>query len=383
MDFNLSKEQIEICKSIEEFSRKKLNENVFTNDDEGLFSCEKWKACGYMGIHGLPVPEEYGGSGQDMLTTALAIKSLAHGCKDEGLVFSICAQMLTCTVPILIFGNEAQKAAYLNKLSSGELIGGNGITEPDAGSDAPSINTTVLKTDDAYIINGTKIFVTNGPIADLLIIYAKHPNGMSMANISAFIIEKGDNGFKAGQEFKKMGLRTSPTGEIILDNCKLSHESLLGREKLGMLVFNKSMLWERIIMGAYHVGAMEQQYRTALEYAGLRKQFGQQIIKFSSISDKLVEMKMRIETSKLMLYKACWDYDNGNATLPQASMVKLLTSESKVKNSLDAAQIFGAYGYMKEYDVEKQLRDSIAARIYSGTSEIQRKIISESLEVML
>ncbi len=380
MDFSISEEQGQICEAIADMCKRKLNDNVYEDDENARFPMEKWKLCGNFGIQGLPIPEEYGGIGKSMLTTALGIKSLAYGCKDEGLVFSVCAHMLTCAIPIWRFGTDFQKEKYLSKLSSGELIGGNGITEADAGSDLSSVSTSAVKQSGGYLINGTKIFVSNSPIADILIIYAKHSNGIKMADISAFIIEKGDGGFKIGQVFNKMGLRTCPIAEVLLNDCITGEENLLGRERLGMLVFNHSMIWERIIMGAYHIGSMEQQFEEVLSYANIRKQFNQKLKKFQSISDKLVEMKARIEQAKLMLYHACWKYDNNTLEVSDASMLKLVTSEAKVSNSLDAIQIFGAYGYMKEYQVEKQLRDSLAAKIYSGTNEIQKKIIAEKLE---
>lgn len=379
MDFNLTEDQLIICESIKELCRKKLNENTFEDDEKSNFPLKKWKICGEFGIQGLPIPEEYGGLDQDLLTTALAIRSLGCGCKDEGLVFSICAHMLTCVIPIWQFGSEEQKKKFLPLVASGEMIGGNGITEADAGSDTSAIRTKVTKEDGYYIIDGSKIFVTNGPVADLLIIYAKHPQGMKMLDISAFIIEQETEGFNIGQVFRKMGLRTAPLSEVILDKCKVPAGSLLGRERLGMKVFNHSMLWERIVMGAYHIGSMQQQYDLVLEYANQRKQFGQKIIRFQNIADKLIEMKMRIQLAELMLYKVCWNYDNNKTNLTEAAMLKLLTSEYKVKNSLDSVQIFGAYGYLKESQVEKQLRDSIASKIYSGTTEIQRKIISENM----
>jgi alkylation response protein AidB-like acyl-CoA dehydrogenase len=379
MDFHFTEEQMAIQKSVLQLCGH-LNQNCFEDDEQSVFPEHKWKLCGQFGLPGLPIAEEYGGLGQNMLTTALAIQTLGYGCQDEGLVFSICAHLLTCAVPIGHFGTEAQKRNYLPKVCNGACIGGNGISEADAGSDISAITTKVEKQNDTYVINGAKIFVTNAPVANLLVIYAKHPQGMKMLDVSAFLVETDTPGFKIGQVFKKMGLRTSPLGEVILDECRIPEANLLGRERMGLSVFNHSMLWERIIMAAYHLGAMEQQYEQTVKYAGIRQQFGQKILKFPSISDKLVDMKMRIETAKLMLYKVCWNYDQEQTDLAEAAMLKLLTSEAKVKNSLDAAQIFGAYGYLKESQVEKQLRDSIAATVYSGTSEIQRKIIAEKIE---
>lgn len=379
MDFSLTAEQREIQESVLTLCNSKLNKTADRDDEHGVFPADKWKRCCEFGLAGLPVPEEYGGLGLDMLTTALAIRSLGYGCRDEGLVFSLCAHLLTCAVPIWRFGSEEQKRKYLPGLCSGNLIGANGMSEADAGSDAAAIVTSAKKEAEGYLINGAKIFVTNAPVADLLLIYARHEGGMKMLDISAFLVERRNPGCKIGQVFKKMGLCTSPIGEVILDHCRLPAASLLGRERMGMSIFNHSMLWERIIMAAYHVGAMEQQYELTARYASVRRQFGKKLSGFDRVSDRLINMKMRLESARLMLYKVCWSYDNNQADLSQAAMLKLSASESKVKNSLDAVQIFGAYGYMKESRVEKQLRDSIAATIYSGTSEIQRKIIAEQI----
>ncbi|MBN1698971.1 MAG: acyl-CoA/acyl-ACP dehydrogenase [Spirochaetales bacterium] len=379
MDFTITEEQDEIRQAILTLCGKRLNHHVHEDDETSVFPSEKWKACGEFGLPGLPIPEEYGGIGLDMLSTAMAIRAFGYGCHDEGLVFSLCAHMLTCVVPVFRFGTEEQKRRFLPKLCSGEYIGGNGITEAEAGSDVSSMRTTVKKTAGGYRLEGTKIFVTNGPVANLLVIYAKHPQGMKMLDVSAFIVGTDNPGLRVGQVFKKMGLRTAPLSEIVLDECAVDENGLLGRERMGMEIFNDSMMWERVIMAAYHIGSMEQQYELTAGYASMRKQFGRSIIGFESVADRLVDMKMRIETARLLLYRVCWDYDRGKADLPDAAMVKLYASESKVANSMSASHIFGAYGYMKESRVEKQLRDSIAATVYSGTSEIQRRIISEKI----
>lgn len=379
MDFDLTKEQMAICRTIQELCQGPFNEGVVSDDREEIFPEKKWCLCGEVGIQGLVIPEAFGGSGHDMLTVALAMESLGRYCSDEGLIFSLCANICTCIVPLCQFGTEQQKARFLPGLATGNLIGGNGLTEEEAGSDSSAIRTEVVKEGDQFIINGKKIFVTNAPVADLLLIYGKHPQGMKMADISCFIIEKGTPGFSKGQTFEKMGLRTSPLSEVVLNDVRPGPEALLGRERLGMMVFNHSMMWERIIMAAYHTGAMEQQYQFVKSYAGARSQFGQKIKKFSAISDKLVEMKLRVDSARLMLYHTAWKYDRNKAGLADASMIKLLASESKVKNSLDALQISGAYGYMKGNPVERQIRDSLSATLYSGTSEIQKKIIGEQL----
>jgi alkylation response protein AidB-like acyl-CoA dehydrogenase len=379
VDFSLSEDQRDIEKSVLKLCSARLNDGVFEDDERGVFPERKWKQCAEFGILGLPISREYGGLGQDMLTTALAVRALGYGCRDEGLVFSLCAHMLTCAVPIQRFGTEEQKRRYLPGISRGESIGGNAISESEAGSDVSSMATSVVKEEGSYILNGAKIFSTNAPVARLLVIYARHPGGMKTLDVSSFIVEKNSPGLTIGQVFKKMGLRTSTLSEVILEGCKVPEANLLGRERMGMEVFNHSMLWERIVMAAYHVGSMEQQFESAHRYASTRRQFGKRIIEFDRVSDRLISMKMRMETSRLLLYKSCWDYDNGRADAAEAAMLKLHASESKVKNSLDAVQIFGAYGYVKESEVEKQLRDSIASTIYSGTSEIQKKIIAEEM----
>ncbi|MDP4181572.1 MAG: acyl-CoA dehydrogenase family protein [Bacillota bacterium] len=381
MDFHLTKFQQDIFELVKDVSIKKLNDgNIFEDDDKQAFSREKWKSCAETDIFALSLEEQYGGMGESMLTMALAIQALGRYCNDEGLIFSACAHFCTCIVPIWQLGTEFLKEKYLPKLLTGEYIGGNGSTEADAGSDLSSMITKVTKDGNDYLLNGSKIFVTNGPIADVLILYGIHQDGIKLANISGFVVEKGFLGASVGQTFHKMGLRTSPLAEIILNDCRIPEENLLGRERFGIMGFNKSMYWERILMSAYHLGAMEQQFNIALDYSKKRKQFNTRIKDFQSVSNKLVEMRANIETSKWLLYNVCWKYDTGKVDLADASMVKLVVSNAKVKNSLDAVQIFGAYGYMKEYLVEKQLRDSIAATIYSGTSEIQKKIISENLE---
>jgi alkylation response protein AidB-like acyl-CoA dehydrogenase len=379
MDFSITDEQRDICETVEDLAREHLNESVFNDDESSRFPREKWDVCGACGIPGLPVPENYGGSGASMLTTALAVEALARTCTDEGLVFSLCAHMCTSIIPILQYGTEVQKEHYLSGLSNGKKIGANGSSEANAGSDLAAMKSKVNEKENGFLLNGSKQFVTNGSVADVIIIYAKHPDGLRMADISAFIVEKEFPGVSVGQHFTKMGLRTSPLCEIVLSDCTVSSDQLLGRERFGMHVFNQSMLWERIIMSAFHTGAMEQQLAIVTDYAKQRKQFGKRLIDYQDIATKLVNMKRSVETSKLLLYKQCWEYDNGKESLAEASLLKYHTAESKVHNSTDAVQIFGAYGYIKESLVEKQLRDSMAATIYSGTSEIQKKIITEGL----
>lgn len=381
MTSSLTEDQRDVLATIRRFATedKVLNATSFDDDEAERFSRDKWRRCVATGILGLPIPKEYGGLGESMFTTALAIETLSRHCSDEGVVFSLCAHLCTCMIPLLMHGTEAQKQAYLPRLLRGELIGGNASTESEAGSDLSSMRTQVRETADGYVLSGSKIYVTNGPIADVLIIYARHPDGMKYADMSAFIIESPNAGKSVGQVWNKMGLRTSPLSEIVLEDCFLPKSALLGSERRGMATFNESMIWERIIMPAYHLGAMKQQFNTAFERCSSRKQYGEKLIRFQSVSDKLVAMRRNIDTGAALLREVCTAYDDGTLGMADASMLKLHVSSAKIENSLNAVQLFGASGYLKNSAVEKQLRDSIAATIYSGTSEIQHKIIVESM----
>jgi len=379
MDFSWNDEQLALKNTIVEFSRKELNGNIIERDKKGKFSWDGWRKCAELGILGLPVPEEYGGSNLDILTIILAMESLGYGCKDNGLVFAINSQMWSCEEPILKFGSKAQKDKYLPKLCAGELIGGHGMTEPDSGSDAFSLQTRAVKQNDRYIINGSKMFITNAPIANLIIVFALTDKTKSWGGISAFIVEKGTPGFAVSPPLDKMGLKTSPIGELAFEDCEVPEENRLGKEGMGMAIFNSEMEWERSCLFASHLGAMERQLETCINYAKTRRQFGQPIGKFQSISNKIADMKARIELGRLLLYKIGWLKSRGEKGLLEGAIAKLFVSESFVQSSLDAIQIHGGYGYMTDFEVERDLRDSVASTIYSGTSEIQRNVISQWL----
>ncbi|AZS14177.1 acyl-CoA dehydrogenase family protein [Paenibacillus lutimineralis] len=379
MDFSLTEDQKQICDLMEELSLRYLNVGVYTDDKHASFRRDKWAKIAETGLLGLPFPEACGGADQGMLTTALAIRTLAQKCQDEGLVFSVCAQMSALQVPLWQYGTVEQHNKFLAPLIDGRYIGSSVISEPGAGSDSAALSTLIRKTADGYELHGIKTFATLAPEADCLLVYGKHPGGIPALDVSAFILEKEGQEFEIGQIFEKMGLRTSPMSEVILNCTSVPPERLVGRERQGMSVFFKAMLWERIMVAAYHVGAMEQQYEEVYKYACERKQFGQRLLDFEGVYGKLVNMRLRLETSRLMLFKTCDDFDRGFQEMHRASMLKLHTSESKVQNSLEAVQIFGAYGYVKESAVEKQIRDSLAAKIYSGTSEMQKKIMLEGL----
>ena len=379
MDFAWSDEQAQLRESILKFAKGELNEGYADREKRGEFNREGWLKCAGIGIHGLPIPEEYGGLGMDALTTMGVLESLGYGCKDNGLVFSINAHMWTLEIPLLNFGTDEQKKRYLPGLCGGELIGANAMSEPSAGSDAYSITTTAEKRGNGYVLNGSKVFVTNGPVADIILVYAtvdrsKGPNG-----VTAFLVEKGAAGLSLGEHTQKMGLKASPMCELYFDDCEVSEESRLCREGAGKNLFTDSMTWERSCILASAVGAMERMLETCINYANERRQFGEPIGKFQLIAEKIVDMKMRLETSRALLYRAGWLRSKGKSIFLEAAMAKLQISESWVQSALDAVQIHGGYGYMAEYEMERELRDAVSSKLYSGTSEIQRLIIASLL----
>ena len=379
MEFSLSAEQRELKEAATAFARAKLNQDLVKREETGEFSYEAWQACAQFGIQGLPVPTELGGAGSDILTTVLVMEALGYGCQDNGLIFSLNAQMWSIQLPLVKFGTPAQQQAYLPGLVSGELIGVHAMTEPESGSDAFSMRTRVERDGDDYVLNGTKLYITNAPIADVVLVFASHPGRSKMAGISAFFVAKGTPGFTVSRSLEKMGLRTSPMGEVVLDDCRVPVANRLGSEGAGMAIFNSSMAYERSCILASALGAMQRQLETAIEYARERKQFGQSIGKFQGVSDKVADMYLRLEAARLLVYQVAWLAQQGKPALMEAAAAKLFTSEAWVQSSLDAIQIHGAYGYMKEAGIERDLRDAVAGKIYSGTSEIQRVLISRLL----
>ena len=358
------------------FARTELNDDLERRDREEEFPFEFWKKCAQFGIQGLPVPTEYGGGGADALTTVCALEALGYGCKDNGFLFSLNAHMWTTVMPLLGFGTEEQKREYLPKLISGEWIGLHCMTEPMSGSDAYSLRTRAERKGDRYIINGTKTLITNTIHGDLFIVFAnvdpsKGPNG-----ITGFLIEKGTPGLIIGKKLHKMGLRTSPMSEVALVDCRLPVENILGKEGSGQAIFTHSMEWERTCILASHLGMMQRLIETCVKYARERQQFGQPIGKYSAIANRIADMEVRLETGRLLLYKAAWLKSQGRHVLREASMAKLYVSEATVQTCLDAIQIHGGYGYTTDYEMERDLRDAISGKIYSGTSEIQRVIIA-------
>jgi alkylation response protein AidB-like acyl-CoA dehydrogenase len=379
MDFSFSEDQLRLKESAIKFAKGELNEGVLEREKIGEFSSEGWKKCAEFGIFGLPIPKKYNGLEENILTCLIVMQGLGYGCHDSGLLFAINSHMWTCEIPILNFGTDAQKERYLPGMCQGTIIGGHAMTEPDSGSDAFSIRAKATKKGDTYILNGTKMFISNAPIADILLVFAVTDATKKIGGISAFIVEKDFPGFSVGKPLDKMGLRTSPTSEVILEDCEVPVENRLGKEGAGMAIFNSEMEWERCCLFACNLGTMERQHENCIKYVKERQQFGSPIGKFQSISNKIADMMVRIELSRLILYKVAWMKSQRKKAPVESAIAKLYLSEAAVDSSLDAIQLHGGYGYMKEFGVEKDLRDAIAGKIYSGTSEIQRNIIARWL----
>lgn len=375
MNFDLTDEQRSLRDSLIEFGRS-LNDGLIERDQDSMFDRDIWRRCGEFGIPGLPIPKEYGGLGQDFLTTLLAMEAFGYGCRDNGLVFSQNAQMWAFEMPLLKFGTEEQKQKYLPRLCRGEMIAGHAISEPQAGSDVVALTTLYRRDGDDFILNGTKTFATNAPVADVVLAFATSNPGFRAAGLSGFLIERDTPGITFSKPIKKMGLRSSPMGEVIFDECRVPKEALLGRKGEGFAIFNSAMEWERACIFASHLGSMDRLLDDTITYAKARKQFGTPISRFQAIADKIVDMKVSIEAGRLLLYKVAATKDSGKDAVFEASIAKLFVSEAHVRQALDALQIHGGYGYCTEYEVERELRDALGGTIYSGTSEIQRKLIA-------
>lgn len=358
------------------FAQEELNDNLIERDLHEEFSWDAWRKCAKFGIQGLPVPQEYGGGDADILTTVCGLEALGYGCRDNGLIFSINAHMWTSEIPILHFGTEAQKKKYLPKLVSGEWIGLHAMTEPMSGSDAFSMLSRAERKGDRYVINGSKTFITNAQNAEVIIIFANLDPEKGAGGITAFLVDKDTPGFSISKKLHKMGLRTSPMAELSLVDVEVPVENLLGREGGGQVIFTVSMEWERICIMASHLGAMQRMLETSVKYAKERRQFGQPIGNFAPISTKIADMDIRLETARLVLYKAAWLKSQGRHALREGSIAKAYVADACIQSCLDAIQIHGGYGYMTEYQIERELRDAISGKIYSGTTEIQKKIIA-------
>jgi len=380
MDFTLSAEQMALRDEIVAFARAELSPGAMERDEAHAFSRELWLKCGEMGLQGLPLPPEFGGAGADPLTTVIALEALGYGCEDGGLVFAICAHLLACAVPIWKHGSQEQKQRYLPDLASGRRIAVNAMTESESGSDAFNMRTRARTDGDDFIIDGAKTFSSNGPVADLAVVYAKtDPDKGYLGGVTAFLVEDGTPGFKKGQTFRKMGLRSCPIGELVFDGVRVPRTAVLGTVGGGGPIFNQSMEWERTCLVGVHLGAMERLLDQAVDHAKSRKSFGQRIGAYQAVSHRIADMKVRLEAARLLTYRTATRLESSKAVGFDAAMTKLFVSEALVQTAMDTVRTLGGYGVMAEYSAERVLRDAIAGTIYSGTNDMQRNIIARWL----
>jgi alkylation response protein AidB-like acyl-CoA dehydrogenase len=379
MDFALTPTQTRWHDRAVEFARRELTDDLLGRDERAEFWREGWNRCAALGIQGLPVPKEYGGQGEGLAATIAAMEGLGYGCPDNGLIFAINASMWTNTIPIVVYGTEEQKRRYLPGLCDGSIIGANGASEVNAGSDIFAMTTRAERHADCWVLNGRKTWVTSGPVADLFVCYATTDPAKGVLGISAFLIPKDAQGFRVVRSIPKLGVRTVPMGELALEGCLLPLDGLLGREGRGAEVFNCSMEWERGAILAAALGTMRRQLERSIQRARTRTQFGRPIGQFQAVANRIVGMKLRLETSRHLVYKIGWLKEQGVDATLEAAMAKLHVSESFVQNSLDAVELFGAEGYVTEMGIERDLRDSVGSLIYSGTNDIQRNIIAKHL----
>ncbi len=380
MEFAFTEEQAQLAREIREFAATELDDDVIARDLRNEFSRELWNRAAAQGLTGLPAPEEYGGVGLDPLTTAIVMEALGYGCRDGGLVFSIGAHLFTCVVPVWKFGTEEQRRRLLPGLCDGSIIGANGMTELGSGSDAYAMKTRAARCDGGWRLDGGKVFITNSPVADLVIVYAMTDETKGyFGGVTAFLVGADTPGFLAAQTFKKMGLRTSPVGELVFSDMFVPDADVLGKVGAGAMIFNEVMDWERTCLFASHVGQIDRVLERAVEHARTRRQSGHPIGHFQAISHRLAELKTRLEAARLLTYRAAWKIDRDRSVSMDAAMAKNFVAETFVEASLAAVQTFGGYGYMTEYEVERTLRDAVSAPIYSGTTEIQNSIIARWL----
>jgi L-prolyl-[peptidyl-carrier protein] dehydrogenase len=372
MDFSLTSTQIKRYEDVLERTRERLPDGDRPHE-------YKWREAADIGLTGLCIPEEFGGKGLGAFDTALCLEAFGRGCADTGFVFGVCAHLLAGAVPIHQFGTPRLRSDLLPGLTSGDLVAANAMTEDDAGSDTSRLAVTARFAEDSYIVDGDKSFVSNGPIADVLVTYATTAPEGGFLGLSAFAVPSGLAGIFLGEPFDKMGLNGCLAGRVQFRDCRVPQEFRLGEEGQGSSIFAHSMTWERACLFAAYIGMMDDQLERCVSHARERRQFNRPIAGFQSVSHRIATMKQRLEASRLLLYRACWLIDQEKPGQAAAALAKLSVSEAAVANSLDAVQIFGASGYLVDGGVERYLRDSVPTRLFSGTSEIQRDIIAKEL----
>ncbi|NUP03204.1 MAG: acyl-CoA dehydrogenase [Nonomuraea sp.] len=356
-----------------------LSDGHLEADQDAGLPLRKWEQVRASGLLRLPFHTEWGGRGLDLLSTMYVLEGLGEGCRDGGLCFSLCTQIVSAGIPLQRFGSAELKARYLPRVCDGTLITAHAITDPGGGSDVLGMGMTAKPDGDHWILDGDKVFVTNGPVADLIVVYALTDPGLGPFGLTAFLVERDTEGVLAGPDVPKMGLRGSPLGELAFRGCRIPAGNVLGRPGMGFAVLDHVMQWEILCSFIVQVGAMRHRLDRCVEHAGRRRQFGRPIGSYQMVAGQIVDMKIAVETSRRWLYDAAEGLTQGRDVTTDIAIAKVLTSEANVKSALSAVQIFGGRGYLAETGLEKDLRDAIGGTIYSGTSEMQRIRIARML----
>ncbi|MFI1963844.1 acyl-CoA dehydrogenase family protein [Streptomyces pathocidini] len=358
---------------------ERLGEGLRERDRAGEFPYEQWKLVREADLLRLPFEERWGGLGQDLLTTMYVLEGLGQSCRDGGLSFSVTTHMVSTGVPLQRFGSEALKERFLPSVCSGELIGAHAITEPESGSDMLSLRTSARVEGDELVLNGSKAFVTNGPVAGLYVVYVSTGPQGSPFGLTAVLVERDRPGLSVGRPMEKMGLRTSPLCELFFDDCRVPLSNVIGRVGAGFLVFDHVMKWEVLCSFAVNVGEMQHRVDRVVEHTRTRRQFGQHIGAYQSVARRVVDMRIATDTARRALYDAALKVAADEEATAEVATAKLLASEGNLSTAIAAVQTFGGYGYMAEYGLEQDVRNALAGTIYSGTTDIQRGRIATAM----
>lgn len=377
MQFELTDEQKMLQQMVRDFALNEVEPTAAERDEEERFDREIFDKMAELGLTGIPWPEEYGGIGSDYLSYVIAVEELSRVCASTGVTLS--AHVSLASWPIYQYGTEEQKQTFLRRLAEGSALGAYALSEPGAGSDVAGMKMTAKRDGDDYILNGNKVWITNGEVADIYVVFAKTDPDAGHRGISGFIVEKGTEGFSFGKKEEKLGIRSSPTTELIFENCRIPKENLLGEEGEGFKIAMTTLDGGRSGIAAQAVGISQGALDAAIEYAKEREQFGKPIAYNQGISFKLADMATETEAARLLTYKAAWLESEGLPYSEASAMAKLYAGDTAMRTTVEAVQVFGGYGYTKDYPVERYMRDAKITQIYEGTNEIQRLVIGRSV----
>ncbi|MEM1411154.1 MAG: acyl-CoA dehydrogenase family protein [Pseudomonadota bacterium] len=375
MHFDWDEDQRTLRAAGIEFGSRVLTEGIEARDHAGQFDRALWAECAGFGLQGLLIPEALGGLGHDLLTAVAIMEGVGRGARDNGMVFSVAAHAASIAGPVIDYGTEDQHATWLPRLADGTVIGAAGITEPGSGSNALGLSTSAVQDGEHWVLNGSKTFVTNAPVADLFLVYARTAPG-NLAGLTCFLVPEDTPGLSVGAPIKKMGLRTSPMGELFLDDCRVPASAVLGGVGSGGMVFNQTMDAERLLVMAPALGVMEYLLDRCVAHARERNTGAGPLGSHQAVSHPIADMEVDLESTRLLLYRAAWHAMRHGTATRESALAKLSVSEAYIRCCRTAIQVFGGYGYTVEYGLERELRDALATTLYVGTSEIQRNLIA-------